>query len=323
MKAMHVEGARFVFNTADYVGAGAIYVPVFEKEILDLTRKRGIALQRVKTKKATGHPTRYIEKVAGTNKANFVNPRNLTHGLDTVPQRVEKSALIRAIVNGITFGKFDVEVTNQQDLFNDLQAEDLQEMVNDMLRIQDEKFWTGAAENLNDANSAEYCGVLKQITKTGTIADGVRMVQGIKSMVAELMANKQYDVMPSAIYMNPLTLDRLEIEEMDAQDKVKFYDVEVVAGIKVRGIMTAAGILPIIADPFLPVVDKGTAYEHKIVIVSENLIERQYVTADVPRIYQLGTDASLAQKFVGVLFDTIIVKGADVGHAILTKTIAK
>jgi len=322
MNGMHMDGARFVLNAADFIGTGAIHVPVFEKEILDLTRKRGVAFQRIKAKKATGHPTRYFEKLVQTNKAGFVDPRALTHAMNSTPNRVERSANIRALVNGITFSKFDIEVTEDQGLFNDLQAEDLQEMITDMGRLQDELLWTGAAANLLDGTSAEYCGLLTQISRTGLVGD-VRMTQAIKSEVAAMAAVKGYDVRPTAVYMNPLTLDMLENEELAANDKTKWYDVEVVAGIKVKGIMTAVGILPLIADPFLPIADGGTTNDHKIVIASEGLLERHYVKSEVPRLYQMGTTADLAQRFVAVQFDTVIAKGAGYAHAVLTKKVTK
>jgi len=317
-----MEGAKFTFNAADYVGVGSIYVPVFEQEILDLTRQRGIAFSRVRSRKATGHPTRYFEKLVHTNQAGFIDPKAIASAMNSGQNRVENSAKIRAIVNGITFGKFDVEVSQDQNLFNDLQAEDLQEMVLDILRLQDGAFWQGAAANLMDAGSSAYCGLLNQITLTGSIATGTRITQGIKTQVASMMAVKGYDVKPTAVYCNPLTLDAIEAEENTATDKTKFYDVEIVAGTKVMGIMTAAGILPIITDPYLDLngtVGSPGKFDHKLAILSEGLLERHYVGADVPRLYQMGTVADLAQKFVAIQFDTVIAKGVAAGaHAILT-----
>lgn len=323
MNGMHIDGARFVLNASDFIGTGAIHLPVFEREILDLTRKRGVAFQRIKTKKATGHPTRYFERNVEVNKTAFINPRSITHAMDTVPNRIEKSANIRALVNGITFTKFDVEVTQDQGLYTELQAVDLQEMIIDMGRKQDAAIWTGAATSLTDGASAEYCGLLTQITKTGTIGNTTRIIKAIKTAVAELLASKDYEVKPTAIYLNPMTLDLIENEELDATDKQKWYEVEVVAGIKLRGVMTAAGILPLIPDPFMPIADGGTTNDHRIVIVSEDLLERHYVKSEMPRLYQLGEVVDLSQRFVAVQFDTVIAKAAGYAHAVLTKKVAK
>lgn len=310
---------NFAAAAADYIGNGAIEIPVFEQQIMDLTKKRGTLLQRVKSKKATGHPTRYFEKLAHDNKATFVNPRDLDHNLDTQANRVERSALIKAMVDGITFTKFDLEVTQQQSLFGDLMAQDLQEMVSDMLDAQDRAVWNGGATSLMDTESAkkdEYCSVLTQITKTGTIAATARLTTAIVQGVAALMYNKSYNVHPTAIYMNPLDKAALDVQEINEKDKVKTYDVEVLPGIKIDGIMTAAGILPIITDVYCP---KG-----KILITDENLLERQYVTSDSPRLYEMGNESiktqkhDLATRYIAVLFDTFIVRAGSYGHMVLT-----
>jgi len=302
---------NFGAATADYIGTGAIHVPVFENVIMDNTRKRGTLLQRVKTKAATGHPTRYFEKVPHDSKHAFIDPRNIDHALNTQIDRVEHSAYIKAMVDGITFGLFDKETYVQQGAkFGDLQAQDLSEVITDMLDAQDRNVWDGKATSLMDATSPEYCSVTTQITNTSTATAEERLTNVIIQNVAELMYNKQYAVHPTAVYMNPLMKARLDAQELDAKDKVKTYDVEVVPGIKVNGIMTAAGILPIVTDIYCP--------EDKIVIMDENLLERQYVTSAAPRLYQLGTEKDLATRYIAILFDTFIVRGGSYGHRVIT-----
>ena len=300
----------FAAATADYIGTGAIHVPIFEPQILDNTRKRGVLLQRVQVKAATGHPTRYFEKVAHESKHKFINPRAIDHLLDTKIDHVEHSAYIKAIVDGITFTKFDREVYIQQgSTFGNLEAQALDEVVTDMLDAQDRAVWTGAATSLMDSTSPEYCSLITQITKKGEIAKDARLVKGIIANIAALMNNKEYAVRPTAIYMNPIDKALLDAQEMDEKDKIKVYDVEVVPGIKVNGIMTAAGILPIITDIYCP--------EHKIAVLDEKQIERQYVASPTPRIYQLGTEKDLATRYISVLFDTFIVRAAKYGHMII------
>ena len=302
---------NFGAATADYITTGAIHVPVFENVILDNTRKRGTLLQRVKTKPATGHPTRYFEKVAHDSRHQFIDPRNIDHALDTQIDRIEHSAYIKAMVDGITFGLFDREVYQQQgSKFGDLQAQDLSEVISDMLDAQDRNVWTGTATDLMDSTNPDYCSLTTQITNTGNVGAEERLTKAIIQNVAELMYNKQYAVHPTAIYMNPLMKARLDAQEMDEKDKVKTYDVEVLPGIKINGIMTAAGILPIITDIYCP--------EGKIVILDENQLERQYVTSAAPRLYQLGTEKNLATRYIAILFDTFIVRAGSYGHRVLT-----
>ncbi len=296
--------------TADYITTGAIHVPVFENVILDNTRKRGTLLQRVKTKAATGHPTRYFEKLPHDSKHNWIDPRHIDHALDTTVERVERSAYIKAMTDGITFGLFDREVYNQQgNKFGDLQAQDLSEVITDMLDAQDRNVWTGTASDLMDSTNHDYCSIVTQITNTGNIGAEERLTKAIIQNVAELMYNLEYAVKPTAIYMNPMMKARLDAQEMDAADKIKQYDVEVLPGIKINGIMTAAGILPIITDVYCP--------EDTIAILDEALLERQYVTSATPRLYQLGTEKDLATRYIAILFDTFIVRGGSYGHRLL------
>lgn len=320
-----MESGKFIdFATAvaDSMGNGYIEVPIFEKEITNLTHKRGIMLQRIVARPATGHPTRYFEQIARQNVAAFRDPRNL----DTAwgePTRREKSAFIKAVTSGIKFSHFDMEVGAQQGQFPTLKSDDLTDMVNDVLTAQDSKLWTGADTDLTSPTSNEYVGLLTQIKQTATIADSTRMAVAIRTEFARLAANKEKNVTPSLIVMNPLTLDLMEQEEEKTENHVKFYEVEAVPGIKVRGIMTCMGVIPIVTDPFLPVTTATNVATHKIVILSENLLRRFYIGSDKVRVFEIGhqADTSLAQKFMALQYDTIVAKGADYAHTILEKKV--
>src|SRR5580698_492036 len=78
---------------ADYIGPGAIEVPLYQSEILDLVRRRGVFGQRIKQVPATGHPSRYFEETAipaPAASAGFVDPRNIVAPVVS-PTRVERS----------------------------------------------------------------------------------------------------------------------------------------------------------------------------------------------------------------------------------------
>lgn len=304
-------------------GNGFIQVPVFEKEILDLVGKRGTMLSRIKTRKATGNPTRYFEKQPAEKTAAFQDPHNLKANKFNV-KRVERSAFVKAITNEIEFTHFDREVGEQQGLYPGLTTEDVQDMVTDLLTLQDEKLWTGNDTSLSESTTNEYVGLLTQLTQTGAIADGVLMTDAIRTEIARLSARKDYDVRPSVIVVNPITYDLIEQEEQARPTNHKHYEVELTAGVKVIGVMTAMGILPIIADPYLPLDTTTTVGStiHKIVILTESLITRYYVGSDKPRIFAFGIqDESLNEKYMALQYDCIVAKGAAYAHSILTKTI--
>lgn len=307
-------------------GNGFIQLPLFDTIITDLTGKRGVLMQRIKTKRASGNPTRYFEKQAATRTAAFQDPHALAASKFNV-KMVEKAAFIKAITNEIEFTHFDREVGQQQGIFRGLTDEHIRDMVTDLLQLQDEKVWTGNDTSLNESTTNEYVGLLTQIKQKGEITDGTLITDAIRTEVARLYAQKEYNVKPSIVYVNPMTMDLIEQEEQTRPNTRKNYEVEVVAGIKVPAIMTAAGLLPIVADPYLPIED-GTSGDagkklHHVVILSENLIERDYVGSPKPRIFSFGIhDESLNEKYMALQYDCVIAKGEEYAHTILTKKMA-
>ena len=69
-----------IHGAADFIGPGAIEVPLYQTEITDLVQRRGIFGRRIKQVPATGHPSRYFEETAipaPSATAGFVDPRNI------------------------------------------------------------------------------------------------------------------------------------------------------------------------------------------------------------------------------------------------------
>jgi len=56
-----------IHAAADYIGPGAIEVPLYQTEILDIVRRRNLFGQRIRQVPATGHPSRYFEQTAIPN----------------------------------------------------------------------------------------------------------------------------------------------------------------------------------------------------------------------------------------------------------------
>lgn len=302
-------------------GNGFIQVPIFEKEILDLVGKRGLLMQRITARRATGQPTRYFEKQPADKTASFQDPHNLSAKKYSV-KRVERSAFVKAITNEIEFSHFDREVGQQQGIWTGLTAEDIQDMVGDLLTLQDSKVWTGNDTDLTANTTNEYVGLLNQIKQKGTISADKKICDAIATEVARLSARTDYDVRPSIIVVNPLTYDLINKEEEDRPTNHKHYSVELTAGTKVIGVMTAMGVLPILPDPYLPLGESEGKKVHRVVLLSENLITRYYVGSDKPRIFGFGIgDESLNEKYMALQYDCIVAKGAEYAHTILEKTV--
>jgi hypothetical protein len=310
---------------ADYLGTGAIEVPIFEREIMDVVRRTSVTLQRIEQKPATGHPHRYFEQTAIAQGA-AVDPRNLS-ATATGPTRVERPAFIKACTAQSNLSLFDKDVTEQQGQFASVVAKDIDDIISAVEVKRAKMFWAGIDTSMLSPTQLEWMGALAQITQQFVVAPGASIIDGIKTEVATIMANQTYECRPSGIYVNPLLGDYID-QEMKA-NKLELKPVEVVAGVVVGGIATQAGILPIIPDAWMPT-DTASNYgfsapptgnkNYYCGILMEGEIEIAVISGKEfnpnPRLFQLGLTGNLAGQFVGVKFDALVVKGASYAHAI-------
>lgn len=310
---------------ADFLGNGAIEINMYEAEILDIVRRESVFRQRIEAKPATGHPHRYFEQTL-IGVGGFTDPRNL-NPTPSGPTRVERPAMIKALVNQINLTLFDIQVTQQQGVFTGLEAKDIEDCINGIIVAAAPAYWTGTDTSLVTPTTDQYVGVLTQVTLQFTVAPGASMVDGIKYAVAVMMANVSFKPRPTAIYMNPVLGHYLDTESKAAN--ITMGDT-VIAGITVKQIQTQAGGLPLIGDVYLPSATAAlygfaappTGFKNYFaVIVTERMIERPYVSGQNanpnPQLYRLGLQNSLTGQYVAVQFDTIICKGASYAHGIV------
>jgi hypothetical protein len=313
---------RFVdlMAAADFLGPAAVEVDRYQTEISDIVRRRGVFGQRIKQVPATGHPSRFFEETAiasPTAAQAFVDPRNIVPTVQA-PTRVESSVPLKALVSQINCNLFDLEVTAQQSQFAYLQAKDLADAVEGLMRTHDVALWNGDDTSLSAPTSAQYYGVAGQIHAGGnttTIGTTASIVDGIKSTVASMVASSSYQVRPTAIYANPVLLDLID-REMKSEFNVVLNTVEITAGYRVKALTTQAGELPLIPEwalGYTGVPGSGSAVLPAY-IVSEDLIEYHWLTDPNPRVFRLGLPGSLSQQQVVVKFGAPVVKGAHFGH---------
>jgi hypothetical protein len=311
---------------ADFTGPGAIEVPLYEREITDIVRRTSNTLQRMPGCRATGHPHRYFEQTA-VAAATFTNPRSISPTPAT-PTRSERAAMIKAITNETDLSLFDVNVTQQQGQFVDLEAKDIQDIVSGIVLSQAAALWAGTDTSLTSPTTNQYVGLLTQITQQATIAPGASIIDGLKAQVAAMVGNQTFVNQPTAIYANAVLLDYID-REAKAQNLI-LNTMEVVAGVKVKSIMTQAGEIPLIPDPFLGnTTDTSYGFgappagnkNWMVAIVQENMVERPYISGaednPMPRLFQLGLLANLAAKHVGIMFDSVIAKGPSYAHSVV------
>src|SRR5512140_1618314 len=156
---------------ADFLGPGAVEVNRYQSEITDIVRRRGVFGQRIKQVPATGHPSRYFEQtaIAANAAANaFVDPRNIVATVAT-PTRAERSVPLKALVSQINYNLFDVEVGQQQSQFAFLQAKDLADAVEGLMRTHDVALWNGNDTSLTTPTTNQYFGAAGQIAGGGQV----------------------------------------------------------------------------------------------------------------------------------------------------------
>ena len=305
---------------ADYLGPGAVEIDRYQTEIFDIVRRRGVFGQRIKQVPATGHPSRFFEETAiaaPTAAQAFMDPRNLAPTVQA-PTRVEMSVPLKALVSQINYNLFDLEVTAQQSQFAYLQAKDLADAVDGLMRTHDAALWNGNDTSLSSPTTTQYFGVIGQIEAGGnsvTVAkSSATIVQTFKTTVATMVSNASYQVRPTAIYANPMLLDLID-QEMKSAFNVVLNTVEITGGFRVKALSTQAGDLPLIPDWSLGYTGTlGSGATLPAYIVTEDLIEYHWLTDPNPRVFKLGLPGALTQQLVVVKFGAPVVKGANFAH---------
>jgi len=205
---------------------------------------------------------------------------------------VERTVPLKALVSEINYNLFDMEVGTQQSQFAYLQAKDLADAVDGLLRTHDVSLWNGNDTSLIAPTTPQYFGAIGQIEAGGntvTIGTTASIVDGLKSTIAEMVASSSFDVRPTAIYANPVLLDLID-REMKTEFNVVLSTVQITGGITVKALSTQAGELPLIPEWALPYT--GTPGSGSAVlpayIVSEDMIEYHWLTDPNPRVFQAG-----------------------------------
>jgi hypothetical protein len=207
-------------------------------------------------------------------------------------------------------------MTRQQGQFAMLVAKDIEDTVQGTLKTSDLALWNGSDTDLILETTLEYVGLLTQINRTATVASSASIIDGIKAEVAALVAQTQFEVRPTAIYINPVLGNLIDAEERLNQRQIPQTVLNTVTGgLLVNAIATQAGLLPLIPEPFLlngPTGGSATESgktDYKAVILSEDLVEYHYLTTPEPRVFQLGLEGGLSTRYAVVMFGGVVAKG--------------
>lgn len=315
---------------ADFLGPGAIETNRYQSEIFDMVRRRGVLGQRINQTPATGQPSRYFEET-NIPVATSSDPRVLS-ATATQPQRNEMVVTLKAMMAQINYSIFDVEVNQQQGQFAYLEAKDLSDAVDSVLKLHDQQLWTGSDTNLIIPTTLQYFGISGQIanapfiTPQGTaavppgftqnvvVSASGSLIDALKTQVAGMVSRTDFEVKPSAFYANPMFLDKFDQEAKTFQ--IFMNETEIQPGVIVKAIPTQAGLLPLVPEAFIPSYKSGpTLVQYEGFILSEEFIEYHWLTSPVPRVFQLGLLGNLAAQFVVLKFGSVVAKGASYCHS--------
>lgn len=321
------QGGMTIGAAADFMGPGVIEINRYQTEILDMVRRRLPFGQRVNMTPATGHPSRYFEQIS-IPTAGYTDPRVLSTTASQ-PVRQERALSLKALMSQINYGIFDVEVNQQQGQFSYLEAKDLSDTVDGVLKLHDQGLWVGNDTDLLISASTQYFGCSGQMVAGTLLANGNpnlvvpasgSLVDAVKAQAASMAARTDYEVRPSAFYTNPLLLNLVDKEAKVLQ--LYFNEVEILPGVVVQAIPTQIGLIPLIGDPAITVFGNqgGGTSLYTGFLLSEDLIEYHYLTDPLPRVFQLGLLANLAAQYVVVKFGAPVVKGAAYAHTSITTT---
>lgn len=313
---------------ADYLGPGAIEINRYQSEIFDLVRRRMVLGQKINQTPATGQPSRYFEQLSIASAA-AVDPRVIS-STGSQGTRVERPVTLKAYVAQVNYGIFDLEVTQQQGQFAYLEAKDLTDTIDAVLKLHDIHLWTGTDTDLVVPTTLQYFGIsgqivgaaaINSISQVNNIGSSASIVDGFKDQTAVMAARQDFEVRPTAIYLNPLAANLIDKEAKTVQ--LYMNSVEVIPGVIVKALPTQVGELPLVPDPGLTVLSQpgsSTVKQYTGFIISEPEIEYHWLTSPVPRVFQLGLLGNLAAQYVVIKFGAVVAKGPAYAHSVVVFT---
>jgi hypothetical protein len=100
----------------------------------------------------------------------------------------------------------------RQGQFAGLEVKDIEDIINAIVVAEAPAVWSGTDTSLTFSTTNQYMGLLAQITQQFVIAPGASIIDAIKAQVALMSANQTFTVSPTAIYLNPVTVDLIDRE---------------------------------------------------------------------------------------------------------------
>ncbi len=295
---------------------GAIIIDWFDPVIFDDVYRKYIGWNRVNKRKAPGETTGGFDQTAiGTARSAAVRALSFSA---TNPTRAERTRRdIKAIAKDISFGIFDLSVASQQgNQFGDLYAKDVTDEKNACMRWWNKLFYEGDI----DSDPLQFDGLRELLGAGSTVAANASIVDAINQGVVTLMNSSDKDVMPTAIYMNAQVQFMIGQELLTIGEKQPS-KINIFVGdrpMEIPALLTPAGQLPLIVDPFNKPVS-GTPTTYPTFILSEDKVSWQYVEilnapgAD-PKTFEIAQTNALDRTYKTVMFGALELLGGTSHH---------
>lgn len=251
--------------------------------------------------------TGFLQSAIGAARA--VDKNTLTFSATTETRSARTPIEIKAITSDRNFGMYKRSLYSQMgSLYGDLTAKDIKDIYTAMIAEWQRQFYAGDATG----SPLEFDGLKKLLATGPTISAGVSIIKTIQAKVVTMMNSTTKMVMPTHILANPVTAYQITQEQQKMKigaDWVAAPNSTFVQGVPARTLDTQAGVLPIISDPFNPVIS-GTTNVYSLFIVSADKLRWEYVeplgqAGPEPKVFEFPMTTILDTPYKSIMFGAL------------------
>ena len=225
---------------------------------------------------------------------------------------------LKALVSQINYNLFDLEVTSQQSQFAYLQAKDLADAVDGLLRTHDVALWNGTDTSLSAPTTTQYFGAIGQIEAGGNTVTVAKSTGNIVQTFKDRRRSNGIEFfVPGAADGDLRQPDAARSDRPGDEDGVQRRAEHGRDHGRVPGESTLDSGRRSAADSGVGAGVHGDDRFGAVLpayIVTEDLIEYHWLTDPNPRVFKLGLPGALTQQQVVVKFGAPVVKGANFAH---------
>lgn len=310
---------RFEATEHQTLANGAILVDEFDPIIFDDVLRRFPVWNIIDKRRAVGDFTNGFDQTAIGN-ARAADKRAMSYSGASPTRAARTPKEIKAIVRDLTFGMYDRSVYAQQGRnFGDLDAKDVADCYNSVLRFWSSKFYDGDT----DSDPYEFDGLKDShlIGSGTTVTATTSVVKTLKQAVVDMINSSTKGVMPTHILLNAQVREYISLEYSKAGSNFPGDAIQGPAGrtSQVNSLDTAAGALPLIVDPFLTIVTSTTPSTYPTFIVSADKLSWQYIeplgmAGPDPKLFEISMTNALDVQHKCVMFGAVECLGAADHH---------